>query len=374
MKFIHTADLHLGQSRGPNRLPPHVKEALRLAERATLRHVLDHAQREECDAVLIAGDLFHTPTPPAELSSFVRRLFADYPDLQIYITPGNHDPYIPGSPYIEHEWPENVSIFTHPSRHGLLVDKTSTMVWGFAWTSARNVENPFSKGIIPSIVNDQINILMGHGSEINTQPKDWTKYAPFDLSKIDLTGIDYVALGHLHKPQLVKTLDGTTACYPGTLNPSGFSESGPRSFLQINITDHDAHVTICPSPAPRFIRTAIAITPETTLEHILEAFPMPGAIDEPPIIAEVTLLGVAPQSRKYAFPRLLERLSRHFLHLEIIDKSVSTEDLEKLRNSDDQFGKWYSTVQDAIDTAPSESQRNLLQRALEHGVTAAIHR
>ena len=70
MKFIHISDLHLGKR---------VNEFSMLEEQKyILQQVLDTVQNEAVDAVLIAGDIYDKPVPPAEavvlFDTFLTRL------------------------------------------------------------------------------------------------------------------------------------------------------------------------------------------------------------------------------------------------------------------------------------------------------------
>ena len=73
MKFIHISDLHLGKR---------VNEFSMLEEQKyILQQVLDTVQNEAVDAVLIAGDIYDKPVPPAEavvlFDTFLTTSFAD---------------------------------------------------------------------------------------------------------------------------------------------------------------------------------------------------------------------------------------------------------------------------------------------------------
>ena len=58
MKFLHTADWHVGKTlKGRSRLEE---------QRAVLREIVDIALRENVDAVLIAGDLYDSAAPSAD--------------------------------------------------------------------------------------------------------------------------------------------------------------------------------------------------------------------------------------------------------------------------------------------------------------------
>lgn len=70
MKIIHISDLHLGKR---------VNEFSMLEEQKyILQQVLDTVQNEAADAVLIAGDIYDKPVPPAEavvlFDTFLTRL------------------------------------------------------------------------------------------------------------------------------------------------------------------------------------------------------------------------------------------------------------------------------------------------------------
>ena len=85
MKLIHLSDLHLGKR---------VNEFSMLEDqRDILKKILDIIDREEPDAVILAGDIYDKPVPPAEAV----QLFDDFlynltrRDLQIFVISGNHD-------------------------------------------------------------------------------------------------------------------------------------------------------------------------------------------------------------------------------------------------------------------------------------------
>ena len=85
MKFLHIADLHLGKR---------VFEYSMLEEqRRILSLIVDYAVAEGVCAVLIAGDVYERPVPPAEatalLSSFLEQLHGA--GIAVLMIAGNHD-------------------------------------------------------------------------------------------------------------------------------------------------------------------------------------------------------------------------------------------------------------------------------------------
>lgn len=68
------------------------------------------ALSEGCAAVLLAGDLFDSARVYRDTLEALRAALAAC-RCPVFIAPGNHDALLPGSPYLENGWPENVHIF-----------------------------------------------------------------------------------------------------------------------------------------------------------------------------------------------------------------------------------------------------------------------
>ena len=108
MKLLHTADLHLDSAFCT--LGAIGSQGRREAQRSLLKRIFDTAKREECDMMLIAGDLFDTVFVTPETKKLCMELFADF-GAPIVIAPGNHDPFVDGSLYKSADLPENVFVF-----------------------------------------------------------------------------------------------------------------------------------------------------------------------------------------------------------------------------------------------------------------------
>jgi exonuclease SbcD len=85
MKFLHTSDWHVGRTiRNRSRLDEH---------RAVFAEICDIARQERVDAVLVTGDIFHERRPPLEAEELVAQTLAALAREQIpsVVIPGNHD-------------------------------------------------------------------------------------------------------------------------------------------------------------------------------------------------------------------------------------------------------------------------------------------
>ena len=85
MKFLHTADWHVGKTlKGRNRLEE---------QRAVLGQIIGHAREHEVDAVLIAGDLYDTSAPSPDAQQLVVQALLALRDTgaKVVAIAGNHD-------------------------------------------------------------------------------------------------------------------------------------------------------------------------------------------------------------------------------------------------------------------------------------------
>ncbi|TNY37125.1 exonuclease SbcCD subunit D [Thermomonospora catenispora] len=85
MKFLHTADWHVGKVlRGRSRAEEHA---------AVLRELVELARAEDVDAVIVAGDVFDTaaPTPPSQALVMQTLLALREDGRRVVVLAGNHD-------------------------------------------------------------------------------------------------------------------------------------------------------------------------------------------------------------------------------------------------------------------------------------------
>ena len=85
MRLLHTSDWHLGQS-----FMNHSRER---EHTALIDWLLEQVQVQQVDAVLIAGDIFDTGTPPSYARALYYRLIAELHRLNValLLLGGNHD-------------------------------------------------------------------------------------------------------------------------------------------------------------------------------------------------------------------------------------------------------------------------------------------
>ena len=109
MKFLHLADIHLDM---PFKLVGAMGEKRRMMQLDILRQVAEYVNKNKIKYMFIAGDLYeHEYIKDGTINALIN-IIKKMPDTQIFISPGNHDPFVAGSVYDRFEFPANVHIFS----------------------------------------------------------------------------------------------------------------------------------------------------------------------------------------------------------------------------------------------------------------------
>ena len=229
MKFIHTADLHLG-AKTAAKLSPKKAEERREELLATFSDIAASAN-ELGAAVLISGDIFDTDTPtPRTVRSFLDTV-SRFPHIPFLCLPGNHD----GGSFPCDALPANLTVFGSE--------------WGCVTVGDTTVYGIAPKGDIPyDALNPdphKKNVVLLHGA---VREGGAPEEGAVILDRLSGKGIDYLALGHYHSHR-VGRIDGRGVwAYSGTPEGRGMDEAGECGVL---ILDTD---TLPPSPV--FFKTA----------------------------------------------------------------------------------------------------------------------
>lgn len=238
LTFLHFADLHLGSSLG--NLPVALAERVREDQRDFLRSLPALCETHGAVLLFIAGDLFDNPYPAQELADFVADCLSGLNDVDVYITPGNHDPLLSDSVWETTDWPEHVHIFSENTQR-FTNDQKRVRIDGAAFTSYYADEPLFT---LPQEAFDGYRILMWHG-DIATSG---SRYNPLHPASPFLSSYDYIAMGHVHNPPNLPNLPA----YPGFVLGRGFDEPGAGGVTLASLSDHGVTTRVLPVANTRF--------------------------------------------------------------------------------------------------------------------------
>lgn len=214
VKILHIADLHLGRK---YTFLDEDKAKIRYAESLlTLKDTI--ARFDDAKLVIISGDFFEEDCPLSAVD-FAIDLFSDYSDSFFAIACGNHDPY-ESKPvkYLMQKEISNVHIFSDCMER-VELKEIGVDLHGVSFCAPHCYTSLLSGFRAPD--NDNIQIMVLHGDISPDSP-----YNPISKAEISESGLDYLALGHIHSFSGINNIGGTFCAYPGVLEPGGFDESG----------------------------------------------------------------------------------------------------------------------------------------------------
>lgn len=262
MKFLHLSDLHLGKNL--NGFSLYQDQAY------ILNQVVQIAQNEQIEAVIIAGDIFDKSVPNSQAIQLFDEFLTSWAELNlpVFIISGNHDNaqrvafganlFKQNNIFISPVYNGNISPITLEDNFGkinfyLLPFLKPTTVRNFfpdeEITSYNQAIEVALKNI--SLNTNERNILIAHQFVTGAYICDSEDIVVGGIDNIDANlfqDFDYVALGHLHTPQTVLR---ESIRYCGTLLKYSFSEINQEKSLTIVdfFTKNDINIkTISLSP------------------------------------------------------------------------------------------------------------------------------
>lgn len=349
LKIIHGADFHLDSPFAG--LSPERAARRRGEQRALLDRLAGLAREKGADLVLLAGDLLDSERVYPETARALRAALADIP-CPVYIAPGNHDFYSRRSVWATLDWPENVRIFTggDPER----VDLPGCTLWGRAFTDPHQDACPLEGLEIPD--DGRLHIACLHGN-VGTG-NDYGSIAPSDIAS---SGLDYLALGHVHQGSGLQKEGNTFWAYPGCPEGRGFDELGEKGVLYVEAEPGHVTAQFVPLAKYRYEIVSVDLTgAPDPLSAIRSA--LPG--DTEHLICRVILTGEGPSPDLAALDRAL---SPAFYGLTLVDRTRLPRDLWARREEDALTGLFLQAMWEQCQAEPDNP---LYQLAARYGLAA----
>jgi DNA repair exonuclease SbcCD nuclease subunit len=239
IKFIHTADIHLGKKLNYNDSNNSEVDALFLdATEQAFKNLVALAIKKEIDFILIAGDLYDREARSIKSSRFFLEQcqYLNNKDIEIYIISGNHDPA--GVENEVFELPENVNYFSSDNvetKEYIKDNKLAARILGQSYR--QKFENRTMYNYFTAQDNSVFNIALLH-TALN---KDNSRYVPVNKSELlTKNEINYWALGHIHQYQKIN--HSPSINFSGTLQAHNISEQGIKGAILVEV-DSNLKVT-----------------------------------------------------------------------------------------------------------------------------------
>ena len=361
LRFIHAADFHLDSAFAA--LTPRQAAARRRESRELPVRLANYVNQNNIDLVLLAGDLFDSAASyrdtAEELSAALGQM-----EAQVYIAPGNHDWYGPGSPYLTVKWPENVHIFTQPRLETMEWPEKNLVLHGAAFTHGEQADGFLTGFTAPA--DGKLHIGLLHG-EID--PAE-IRYDPIRREEIAASGLAYLALGHIHRFDGLHREGNTYWAYPGCPEGRGFDELGEKGFYT-GIIDEDGKISLdfVPFARRRYEILTVDVTGQDPRTAVEGALPAETARD----LYRILLTGETGEGG-VSLEALQETLADQFYALELRDQTRLAEDLWARAEEDSLRGLFLRDLKQQLAQAQTEEDRQRVTMAARFGLAALDHR
>ena len=369
MNFVHIADMHFDSPFVNLADREGFGDIRRLDQRKALKKVIDYIKENKIPYLFISGDLYENKYIKKSTIQYINNLFEEIPDTKIFISPGNHDPYLKNSYYSQYKWSKNVKIF------GPEIERISAEdvdIYGFGFNNYYcdgcglekiNIENP-----------EKLNVLIIHGTLNGAVLKD-NNYNPISEKILKEKGFDYVALGHIHKTNydekcnIQKSLNSfsykegdSKIIYPGSTVSMGFDELGKHGMIVGEIQKNlEPKIQFIKIDEKEFIEKEIDVTNILSKEELIEKINEELILDNQ--FAKIILIG------KRNFEIEIYELYKIIQNPRIIKIKNNTKinfNLEQISNQNTLKGLFAKEIYQKMNLDNvSEDEKEIMEKAVE---------
>ncbi|MBQ7935432.1 MAG: metallophosphoesterase family protein [Clostridia bacterium] len=332
MRFLATADLHLK-----------TKEDLPLLER-----IITAAKKQNCQSILIGGDLLDSPFPEPEAENGICTLFAQW-GKPVFLVAGNHDPLAVTALYSR--LPANVIVF--PEGMTAYTLEPDLRLYGCSALREQSKRHPAAELSIPQ---GETALLLTHGHF------EGTDFQPVRPEELAASGLALTILGHIHKGEQ-RQIGSCRLLIPGIPEGRGWDETGEK-FVYIIDAHPKTGIMIEPySVATRFFREV-----RVDLTDCKEPDEMLARMEQyiPPENTSIRLIltGTPLGDTQIAARLYTERYGR-----EVLDETDPALSIETLKGQNTLQGAFVRKAMEDIEKASPE-ERPALEEALRLGLKA----
>ncbi len=349
--FIHTADWQLGKPFA-SITDPLKRGRLQQERYEAIRRIGAVVRDRQASFVIVAGDLFDSPTPTNDTISAALGVIAEL-GVPVFAIPGNHDHGGPDSlweqPFFKRERarltpdfhllhsrvPTNVAVHDHKG------DGMNVLLLPCPLLRRHEADDPTAwiRDLDFADLGNNPRIVIAHGSTTSfsaggssqrddDDDADRTGSNTIALDRLPLAEIDYIAIGDWHGFTAV----GAKAWYSGTPEIDRFPKDGQEP-------GHVAYVTVARGAAPtvaairtgRFRWLAHAAALDATndghgpvpLDDVLTQATEPQSPGEPGFdgcLADVRLTGTVSLAGRVELDRVIESWQARLLRLDLTDE------------------------------------------------------
>ncbi len=359
IKILHCADLHIGANESflGERANSRRAEAL-----ITFEKTVDFALENGVRVFLIAGDLLDSNRIE---SSFAERILSKVKEaagIEFVYAAGNHDPLNSESPFLKMKIPENFHIL--PAKDGFFEVEKGVKVYGKSFCEVLcKGEEKFS--LEPD--ENCINIMCIHGEYGISGDHN-----PINDNFIINSGMDYIALGHVHARTEPEKIGNTYVAYSGCIEGLGFDELGEKGVYIGYVGKNLCDLTFVKMAKRQHIAEKADISDcnenAEVANKILEILKGKYGEDFADNLYKIVLTGQVDESFSPDLTEIAERIKDKTYFAKIKDKTEIKFNLEQLKTEKSLKGIFTLNMLEKMESEPQSAER--LNEALKLGLRA----
>lgn len=302
-----------------------VADDVRKARLDAARGVIQAANQQGVDAVVLAGDIFEDTSVGERLVHEVVSVLAAS-KAPVYVLPGNHDPLTPDAVYLRASWKQRPAhIHMLDTAEVVSIPGTKAVLLPAPLRQKAGLTDPTSLWA-PRAEYDGIRIGVAHGS-LRIEGKYSADDFPIALDAAARSGLDYLALGHWHG----QYVHGERTAYAGAHETTKFGEQNSGQALLVEISS--------PGALPRLEPVATGSLAWRTLEldlsqgaglEIARAQDLVAGMQAPAkTLLRLRTTGASSDGDSTRLEALVESLwGKGFLHVELERKDIARAEAE----------------------------------------------
>ena len=339
MKFIHMADMHFDSPFVNLSQKETLGDIRRLKQRDALKKIIEYIKQSTIE--------------------YMNNLFKEIPNTKIFISPGNHDPYLKSSYYNTFKWSDNVKIFNSKIEK---IETKDVNIYGYGFNDFYCHDSGLKEFELEN--SEKLNVLVIHAS-LDGGWDDERIYNPISSKLLKEKGFDYVALGHIHKLDY-NSYENQRIVYPSSPIALGFDEIGEHGVIEGDLEKEKIELKFIKIDDEEFVKKELNITEINSKEELIEKI---NSIEiKNNQYVEIVLLG----SRNFEI-NIYDLLKYIFNNriIKIKDNTKIAYDLKNIANENTLKGIFAKEMINKLNNENiSIEEKEIIERAIEIGFEA----
>ncbi len=309
--FVHAADLHLDAPfRRVDVADPRVRDACVEATFTAFDRIVEICIDRGAAFLVIAGDAYNTAERSFRAQSRFRSAAERLGEagIRVFLAGGNHDPVTAGNFALQ--MPDNVHVFSATTVERVdfpSADDPHCALYGRSFGRSRetaNLAREFKKG-----ATDPFAIGVLHANVGGDQ--DYEPYAPCSLEDLRASGMDYWALGHIHKHEVLTS--EPPAVYPGSPQGLDPNEAGEHGCVVATVGSSGVTTEFVETAPIAWDRRTVDLSDASSLDDVIAELDsccasVRAAAGDRPVLLRIDLVGRSEAHAALGGPSVFDEL------------------------------------------------------------------